>query len=87
MKFYKSGPAKVRKKYNYYKKIINNKLTAIYINYYVLFYKNGVLHNIKNAAYKDPLNKYFYLNGVMFGSKHEFAKKSWRRFVQLEAFL
>ena len=45
-------------------KIRLRKLTSIYIdNIGILFYKNGVLHNSKNAAYIDDIGqKQFFLN-------------------------
>jgi hypothetical protein len=73
-------------------KITLNKLDAIYYafiyNHHIVFYKNGKLHNSKNAAYTSS-NKYkeFSLNGKCYGNHHEFNKKSWRRFVKMQAFL
>ena len=56
MKFYKD-----KKIYDCYfwNKIINNKLTCIYSNCnYIIFYKNGKKHNIKNCALFESNNKY-----------------------------
>ena len=55
---------------------------------FILFYKNGLKHNIKNAAYI-ALNqsKDFYLNGICYGNNIDFTKQSWRRFVKLQTFL
>jgi hypothetical protein len=80
MKFYRDV------KYN---KIRINKLTAIFNDYYdVCFYKNGLLHNTKNAAFFDLNgNKAFYLNDDFYGYEYHFAKKSWRRFVKMNTFL
>ncbi len=80
MKFYKS---------NFYYKIIDNKLNAVYSDFYkVVFYKNGLRHNSKNAAFIKYNNcKGFYLNGNFYGYKDDFTKHSWRKFVKLQAFL
>lgn len=81
MKFYR---------YFNYNKARINKLTAIYSNdnYYVLFYKNGKFHNAKNAS-NIILNgqKSFWLNDKLYGTEENFTKKSWRKFVKLQAFL
>jgi hypothetical protein len=84
MKFYKADP-----KYNYWDKILVNKLTVIYCNnYLVRFFKNGTQHNTKNAAYfLEDKFKIFYLNAKEFGNQDDFTKKSWRKFVKLQAFL
>jgi hypothetical protein len=76
--------------WNYLNKIINNKLTAIFSNKssYVEFFKNGVLHNTKNAAiiynskYKD-----FISNNKRYGCENDFTKHSWRKFIKLQVFL
>jgi hypothetical protein len=78
-------------------KIIHNKLTAIYVNYFtreMQFFKSGIVNNEKNAAqlfeieygykYRDES---FYLNGIYYGCEEHFNKKSWRKFVKLKAFL
>ena len=80
MKFYKS---------NFYHKIINNKLNVVYSDFYnVIFYKNGLPHNSKNATYIDINGcKEFCLNGKMYGFTEDFTKLSWRRFTKLQAFL
>ena len=88
MKFYTD---KFNKGYS--NKIICNKLTAIYYykTRYINFYKNGVLHNIKNASYIGYTGhigyKEFRLNGKYCGCEYDFTKKSWRRFVKLQAFI
>ncbi len=83
MKFYKS--------YSYYgsnlEKIISENLNAIYSYYDVLFFKNGKEYNDKNAAYISIINKQFILNNEVYGNENTFNKKSWRRFVKLQAFL
>ena len=67
--------------------IKDNKLTAIYHNYdYIAFVKNSKLHNDKNAAYIYE-HKDFRLNGKYYSNQNKFTKKSWRRFVKLQAFL
>ena len=83
MKFYKYNDG------SYFdNKIVNNKLTAIYLDYNVYFYKNGKMHNSKNAAYADYNNfKHFHLNGKFYGYEGTFTKESWRRFVKMQAFL
>ena len=86
MKFYKDN------KNNYYFwQIKSNNSTAIYSNYnhmFIFFYKNGCKNNVKNASY---INKYsekdFCLNGKYYGNESHFTKKSWRKFVKLQAFL
>jgi hypothetical protein len=83
MKFYK-----YKHSFYYWNKIINNKLNAIYSFDYVMFFKNGLPHNNKNAAYIENSGyKEFILNDITFGCAFDFAKKSWRRFVKLQAFL
>ncbi len=85
MKFYK-----YTNNINYLNKIYNNKLTAIYINYYMTtkFFKNGKEHNSKNACYtRYDCYKYFCLNGESYGTEKDFTKQSWRKFVKLKAFL
>jgi len=72
--------------------IILNKKDAIYYtfvyNHHIVFYKNGMLHNAKNAAYNNNSGyKAFYLNGKYYGDLNDFTKKSWRRFVKMQAFL
>jgi hypothetical protein len=83
MKFYKQND------FNYYIKIKNNKLTAIYCHYlYVCFYKNGNIHNVKNAAFINENNyKKYFLNDQFYGNKNNFTKETWRIFVKLKAFL
>jgi hypothetical protein len=85
MKFYKF----VNEAY-YLDRIKDYNLTAIYrsSSSSIQFYKNGLLHNYKNAAYAF-IGKYkqFYLNGICYGNLNKFTKQSWRRFVKLKAFL
>jgi hypothetical protein len=85
MKFYK-----YKFDLGYLNKIICNKLSAIY-NYnngYTEFYKKGGLHNYNNASYThDTGYKAFHLNGIYYGNTSYFNKKSWRKFVKLQAFL
>ena len=82
MKFYKD-------KYFFYSdKIFKNKLSAILCRYRViLFYKKGKLHNTKNGSYIDSKYKEFHLNGKYYVNNVNFTKKSWRKFVKLQAFL
>ena len=87
MKFYKY---KINKEY--ISKIICNKLSAIHYEYNsVRFYKNGELHNSKNAAMINQgeldVGKAFYLNDIWRGSKSSFTKESWQRFVKMQVFL
>jgi hypothetical protein len=74
---------------HFFEKIVNNKLSAIYYNLYAIrFLKNGNLHNIKNAAYIDNYEfKEFYLDNEYYGDQNDFTKKTWRKFVKLQAFL
>ena len=83
MKFY------IRKNNNYYwAKIIKYKLTSIYIDSAgIIFLKNGIVHNAKNAAYIMFKNKSFCLNAKHYGYEDDFTKESWRRFVKLQVFL
>ena len=82
MKFYK-----YKQEQYYYNKIRNNKLNAIYSFDYVMFFKNGLSHNNKNAADIIDYSKIFYLNGICYGNNTNFTKQSWRIFVKLQAFL
>jgi hypothetical protein len=74
--------------FNYQRKIKFYKLNAILINYnkYLLFYKNGNIHNIKNAALTATLYKCFYLNGIYHGDQIKFTKHLWRKFVKMQVF-
>ena len=90
MKFYRE-----KQEYYYWNKIRFNKLTAILNSKNafssakcVFFFKNGKYHNAKNATYTDDKgHKDFYLNNVYYNNQHYFKKKSWRRFIKLQAFL
>ncbi len=94
MKFYKD---KDKANINYWTRIVNNKLTAIYFNFYYLgrmpffytqFYKNGKLHNSKNlSCINCKSEKDFSLNGIRYGNESNFTKHSWRKFVKLKVFL
>jgi hypothetical protein len=84
MKFYRD-----KFRWKYWHKIIDNKLTAIYVDKHTLsFYKNGKLHNTKNFAYYIEYNglKEFSLNDAVFGYSKDFTKESWRRFVRMQIF-
>jgi hypothetical protein len=82
MKFYNDN-----KGYFGWNKIAINKLTAIYCNNSIYFFKNGEKHNAKNAAYiRHSGYNSFYLNGKLYGFKYNFTKNSWRRFVKMEIF-
>lgn len=72
--------------------IILNKKDAIYCtfiyNHHIVFYKNGMLHNAKNASYiHNSGYKAFYLNDEYYGNHNNFTKQSWRRFVKMQVFL
>jgi hypothetical protein len=90
MKFYNGG-----KLYSvfYFNKISKFKLTAIYHffslnSYHIKFFKDGNLHNSKNAAYiRHDVNKHFCLNGIYYGRENNFTKKSWLRFIKMKVFL
>jgi hypothetical protein len=73
--------------YIYVNKIRSNNLNAIFHDYYeVIFYKNGKIHNSKNAAiYSKSRGKNFWLYDMNYSN--EFTKKSWRKFVKMQAFL
>ena len=73
--------------YIYVNKIRFNNLNAIFHDYYeVIFYKNGKIHNSKNAAiYSESSGKNFWLYDMNYSN--EFTKESWRKFVKLKAFL
>ena len=80
MKFYRES---------YWNKIRINNLDAIYHDYYnIIFYKNGIISNSKNAAFIE-INEYkeFILNDKYYGNQDDFTKESWRRFTKLKAFL
>jgi hypothetical protein len=85
MKFYRDK----NNLYNYLYEIIDNNLSAIRQDKYrvIYFFKNGKIHNTKNAAYIE-INGYkqFFINDHCYGY-NDFTKKSWRRFVKLKAFL
>ena len=84
MKFYKED----KRYYNYWSKTMRNKLTAIYFSTSVWFFKNGLYHNSKNAAYiRHDGYKEFCLNNIYYGNQDKFTKQSWHRFVKLQAFL
>ena len=74
---------------SFFHKVIVSKLTAIYCRstLQVDFYKNGELHNTKNAAIMVDSYKGFYLNEEFYGNQNDFTKESWRRFVKLQVFL
>ena len=83
MKFYK-----YKRDQYYYSKISNNKLNAIYSFDYVMFFKNGLPHNNKNAAYIEKNGyKVFYLKNIVHGVNNNFSKKSWRKFYKLYSFI
>jgi hypothetical protein len=82
MKFYRE-----KKTSGYWQIIKSFKLTAVYSLHFVIFFKNGLRHNSKNAAYIAGRIPDFWLNGIFYGSKKEFSKKSWRKFVKLQAFI
>jgi hypothetical protein len=90
MKFYKEDPDYS----DFYYKIKSNKFTAIISSRNiasndscVYFFKNGLLHNNKNAAYIDEKKlKTFSLNDKTYGNKDYFTNKSWRRFVKMQVF-
>jgi hypothetical protein len=73
----------------YWGKIYYGKLISIYQSTFknILFYKYGIRHNIKNAAYINNVYKEFVLNDKYYGNQYTFTKESWRRFVKLQAFL
>jgi hypothetical protein len=83
MKFYKGSCNNLT-----YNKIIDNKLIAVYLNFYnsILFFKNGKYHNSKSSAiiHTDGY-KYFYFYGKCYGNN--FTKSSWRKFAKLQTFL
>ena len=84
MKFYRG------KNNSYFlRKIVNNKLNAIYFDYIEsAFYKNGLYHNTKNAACINYFGyKEFLLNDISYGNHNNFTKYSWRRFVKMQVFL
>jgi len=85
MKFYRYNDTD----YSFFYKIQNNKLNAIYYSstYESHFYKNGEIHNAKNAAVIVDSYASFYLNGKKYGYQTKFTKKSWRRFVKMQVFL
>lgn len=85
MKFYKED----RDRFNFCNKIRINKLNAICCDFfYCEFYKNGQIHNSKNAAYINYSGyKIFYLNNKLYGYSGDYTKQSWRKFIKLQFFL
>jgi hypothetical protein len=84
MKFYKEDSVN----FFYWDKIKNNKLSVIYFSHNIWFFKNGKMYNNKNASYiRFDGYKKFYLNNNFYGDNNDFTKKSWRKFVKLQAFL
>ena len=69
---------------NYHGMIEFYKLNAILIchNNCLLFYKNGKMHNSKNAAHAYYGYKSFSLKGENYGNLTKFNKSSWRKFVR-----
>jgi hypothetical protein len=84
MKFYRD-----RFSSNYWDKINKNKLSSIYLDYDydIRFYKNGKLHNIKNASifFKDGRKKY-YKNNKSYERLVFLNKKHWSKYLISEAF-
>jgi hypothetical protein len=89
MKFYKDNRKNIKFLSIYNNKIINDKLSAILHSQYdsIIFYKNGLRHNSKNAAYLSDRIPDFWLNNNFYGSIEDFTKESWRKFTKLQAFL
>ena len=95
MKFYKEN---VRYNQDCVDDVIYYRITAIInVGCIVEFYKNGLLHNTKNAAYinADGIN-FFYLNDNVYGKSNSIKKsdknynaikQSWRKFVKMQVFL
>jgi hypothetical protein len=82
MKFYRYNTSVIEAN------IYNNKLTCIHSNNIgVAFYKNGFIHNTKNAADVDGKYKQFCLNAKHYGYEDKFNKQSWRKSIKLVAFL
>lgn len=52
----------------------------------VTFYKNGKMHNLKNAAIFKSKDKFYFFNGVFHGKNLLFTKKTWRRHVKTYIF-
>ncbi len=85
MKFYKDK----KNSLYYLDKIEVYDLTAICIDFIfnINFYKNGKIHNTKNAAHINSIYKDYYLNNEFYGDQNNFNKQSWRRFIKLQAFI
>jgi hypothetical protein len=84
MKFYKD-----KYNWNFLNKIEHSELSSIYQSYInsIEFFKNGKLHNYKNASYIFSDYTEFHLNGTYYGDQDDFDKESWRKFAKLQAFL
>lgn len=83
MKFYKN-----KINWDYLNKIKKQKISSIYSTEdAIVFFKDGKYHNSKNAAYINNIYKAFYFNDNCYGDQNDFTKKSWRRFVKMQAFL
>ena len=79
MKFYRE----INYRFDFWCKIYDNKLNAIYLDYSIVrFFKNGRLHNSKNAAHAYYGYKSFSLKGENYGNLTKFNKSSWRKFVR-----
>jgi hypothetical protein len=85
MKFYRD----TSKSSFYWQKLKLNKSTCAYIKigYFIIFFKNGLRHNSKNASYFEFRYKEFWSNGKKYGYEYNFDKKTWRRFVKMQVFL
>ncbi len=90
---------------NFYRNFVKSSGTCVVMNKNktVYFFKNGLLHNTRNAASFHDRTNTAYFNGVLCGfiisdlsyanfsnilyKNKFFTKQSWRRFVKMQAFL
>ncbi len=94
MKFFKKNYFNNIDDWLYYLDIIKNKKLSLIIqgSESIKFYKNGKIHNSKNAAvvYYNG-DKCFIINGNKFFYSEIYGKiidkKYWRKFVKMKAFL
>ena len=83
MKFYRD-----KYNWNFLNKIEHSELTSLHqsYSYIIQFFKNGKLHNYKNASYIFSDYIEFHLNGTFYGDQDDFTKQSWRKFVKMQIF-
>lgn len=87
MKFYK---AKNKLLYSILKQIAFNKQNAVVCGEYsVIFFNNGIEHNLKNAAYVNFMYNFkeYRVDGFLIGTNATLNKRKFRSFVATRMFL